>query len=148
MSSFIFLFLLLQLPICLDHITFLSCGGLPLSAPFFFFLEGLGFQLKDVYACKGGILLLEPHLQSIFFWLFWRGELEKYLLGLPQAMTLPSSQITDEPLEGPFSGCCLFYISLLNSVGFICSLAEWCNFPVALFAITRGFCHYAYCIRV
>jgi hypothetical protein len=35
----------------------------------------------------------------------------------------------------------------LNSVGFICSLAEWCNFPVALFAITRGFCYHAYCIR-
>jgi hypothetical protein len=27
---------------------------------------------SGLHACKGGTLLLEPHLQSILLWLFWR----------------------------------------------------------------------------
>jgi hypothetical protein len=33
-------------------------------------------------ACKAGILLLEPHLQSILIWLFWRWNLTNCLSGL------------------------------------------------------------------
>jgi hypothetical protein len=45
------------------------------------FLVGLRFELR-------GALLLEPHLQSILLWLFWRWDLENYLPGLA------SNQIT------------------------------------------------------
>jgi hypothetical protein len=36
----------------------------------FVFLVGLGFELKALHL-QAGTLLLEPHLQSIFLWLFW-----------------------------------------------------------------------------
>jgi hypothetical protein len=36
---------------------------------FFFGRIGVGTQLQ---ACKAGSLLLEPHLQSISLWLFWK----------------------------------------------------------------------------
>jgi hypothetical protein len=43
-----------------------------------------------------GTLLLEPHLQSIFLWLFWRYGLKNYLPGLasnlhPPNLSFPSS---------------------------------------------------------
>jgi hypothetical protein len=39
---------------------------------------GLGLNL-GLHACKAGTLPLEPHLQSILFWLFWRWGLVIYL---------------------------------------------------------------------
>jgi hypothetical protein len=27
---------------------------------------------SGLHTCKAGVLLIEPHLQSIFIWLFWR----------------------------------------------------------------------------
>jgi hypothetical protein len=35
-----------------------------------------------LHACKADTLLLEPHLQSILLWLFWRWGLTNYLPGL------------------------------------------------------------------
>jgi hypothetical protein len=35
-------------------------------------LAELGFELRDFTLAKAGALLLEPHLQSIFLWVFWR----------------------------------------------------------------------------
>jgi hypothetical protein len=45
---------------------------------FFVFLVGLGLN-SGLCSCKAGIVLLEPHLQSILFWLFWRWGLASYL---------------------------------------------------------------------
>jgi hypothetical protein len=92
--------------LCLYHITLFWCGGFPLSAPFpFFFLVGLGFELKNVHACKADMLLLEPHLQCIFSGYFEDGMLQTICLDCPQAITLLSSlDYRHEPLEGPFSG--------------------------------------------
>jgi hypothetical protein len=38
---------------------------------FFFFFVGLGFN-SGLHAHKVGTLPLEPHLQSILLWLFWK----------------------------------------------------------------------------
>jgi hypothetical protein len=54
-----------------------------------FFLVGLGF---DLTARKAGALPLEPHLQSILFWLFWRWGVSRTICpGWPQTMILPIS---------------------------------------------------------
>jgi hypothetical protein len=56
---------------------------LALYVLFFFFPHGfcvwggdwnLGFEFRA--SCKAGTLLLEPYLQSILVWLFWRWDLE------------------------------------------------------------------------
>jgi hypothetical protein len=59
---------------------------------FFFFLVGQG--LKKQALCE-----LEPHLQSILLWLFWRWSLTKYLSRLasksePLDLCLPRKQTT------------------------------------------------------
>jgi hypothetical protein len=55
-------------------------------SPFFFFMDlGLNSGLCD---CKAGTLPLEPHLQSIFLWLFWRWGLTNYLHGLASNLSL------------------------------------------------------------
>jgi hypothetical protein len=41
---------------------------------------GLGFELRAL--CKAGTLQLEPHLQPILLWLFWRWDFVNYLPGL------------------------------------------------------------------
>jgi hypothetical protein len=62
----------------------------------FFFLVGLGFKLRASHL-QTGTLQLEPCLQSILLWLFWRlGSLTNYLPGLtlnpaPPNVSLPSS---------------------------------------------------------
>jgi hypothetical protein len=48
---------------------------------FLVFFEGLGFELR-LCTYKTGSLLLEPNLQSILLWLFWRWGLENYLFVL------------------------------------------------------------------
>jgi hypothetical protein len=53
----------------------------------------LNSRLSD---CKAGALLLDPHLQSILLWLFWRCGLMTYFPKLvsncdPQDLSLPSS---------------------------------------------------------
>jgi hypothetical protein len=58
--------------------------------------------------------LLEPHLQSIFLWSFWRWGLENYLPGLPlnldpPALSLPRSQ--DYRCETPALGMNNFFLS-------------------------------------
>jgi hypothetical protein len=45
-----------------------------------FFLNILSFLSS--FFCKADALWLEPHLQSIFLWLFWRQGLANYLPGL------------------------------------------------------------------
>jgi hypothetical protein len=61
-----------------------------------FFLEGLSLNKADT-------LLLEPQLQSILLWLFWRQGLKNYLLGLalnfdlPDLCLLSSWDYTHEP---------------------------------------------------
>jgi hypothetical protein len=57
--------------------------------------------------CKADALLLEPHLQSISLWLFWRWGLANYLLGLvskcdPPDLSLPNSW--DYRVEPPAPG--------------------------------------------
>jgi hypothetical protein len=47
-------------------------------------------------AHKAGILLIDPHFQSILFWLFWRWGVVNYLPGLvsnhdPPDLSLPRS---------------------------------------------------------
>jgi hypothetical protein len=44
---------------------------------FFFFRWGRGWELRALH-CKAGSLSLEPHLQFILLWLFWRWGLVKY----------------------------------------------------------------------
>jgi hypothetical protein len=39
---------------------------------------------------KAGTLLLEPHLQSILLWLFWRWGLKNYLAGLASNVQTPN----------------------------------------------------------
>jgi hypothetical protein len=51
---------------------------------------------SGLHACKTGALLLEPHLQPILLWLFWRCGLRNYLHRLvsnlnPLDLNLPSS---------------------------------------------------------
>jgi hypothetical protein len=56
----------------------------------FCFLVGLEFDSDSgLCACKAGALPLEPHLQSILLWLFWRWGLRNYLPGL--VSNLPSN---------------------------------------------------------
>jgi hypothetical protein len=43
---------------------------------FFFFLMGLGLN-SGFHAYKVGALLLEPSLQSILLWLFWRWDVSQ-----------------------------------------------------------------------
>jgi hypothetical protein len=66
---------------------------------FCFVLLGLGFKLRASHTCRPGALPLEPHLQSILLWLFWRWSLENYLLGWPQTMILliSASQVARIP---------------------------------------------------
>jgi hypothetical protein len=48
-----------------------------------YFLVGLGVCKR-----KAGALPLEPHLQSILLWLFWKWGPENYLMGWPHIMIL------------------------------------------------------------
>jgi hypothetical protein len=66
----------------------------------------LGFHsYKGLHSYKAGTLLLEPQVQSILLWLFWR--YKNYLLGLasdqgPLDLSLPSSVSSFlNNLEGP-----------------------------------------------
>jgi hypothetical protein len=60
----------------------------------FFFLVGLGFEL-GLCTCKEDTFLLEPHLQSVLVWLFWRwGSLELFAWA---GLEPPSSQ--SQPLK-------------------------------------------------
>jgi hypothetical protein len=60
---------------------------------FFFFLWDWGLN-SGLCVCKAGTLLLEPHLQSILFWLFWRWGLTNYFPGWPQTkiLLIPASK--------------------------------------------------------
>jgi hypothetical protein len=77
-----------------------KCYSGPDSLHFSFFgrgeLVGLGGLNSGLCACKSGALPLEPHLQSILLWLFWRWYFMNYLplLALncdPPDLSLPSS---------------------------------------------------------
>jgi hypothetical protein len=73
---------------------------------FFFFLEGLWYWglNSGLGACKAGALPLEPQLQSILLWVFWRWGLMSCLPELasslsPPDVSLPDSwDYRDEPL--------------------------------------------------
>jgi hypothetical protein len=51
---------------------------------------GLRFELRASEACKAGILLLEPHLQSILLWLFWKWSLVNCFSRLSSNLDLPT----------------------------------------------------------
>jgi hypothetical protein len=52
-------------------------------------LVGLGLELRaSLHICKSGIHL-EPHLQSILLWLFWKWGPKHYCPGWPQTSILP-----------------------------------------------------------
>jgi hypothetical protein len=46
---------------------------------------------SDLHTWKASILLLEPYLQSILLWLFWRWGLVSYFSGCSQTSVLPIS---------------------------------------------------------
>jgi hypothetical protein len=58
----------------------------------FLLLLGLGFE-SGLHTCKTGTLPLEPHLQSILLWLFWRWGSYKLFAwtGLKWCVILPIS---------------------------------------------------------
>jgi hypothetical protein len=57
----------------------------PCPSPFFFLV---GMRSLGLHSCKAGTLVLEPHLQSILFWLFWRWDLMNICLGWPITVIL------------------------------------------------------------
>jgi hypothetical protein len=62
---------------------------------FLFFLVGLEFELRALHL-QSRCSTLEPHLQSIWLWLFWRWDLENYFPRLAlncssSNLSLPSS---------------------------------------------------------
>jgi hypothetical protein len=71
---------------------------------FFFFvvvvLVGLGFFKPGLGACKAGDLLLEPHLQSILLWLFWRWVLKNYLPRLASNQDPPDTSLREVGFTG------------------------------------------------
>jgi hypothetical protein len=50
---------------------------------------------SGVHTCKADAVPLEPHLQSILLWLFWRWGLSKHLLGWAGTgiMSISASQV-------------------------------------------------------
>jgi hypothetical protein len=63
-------------------------------------LSLLDWGLNQLSAHKAGTLLLEPHLQSILLWLFWRWGLANSLFGLtsnhnPPDLSSQLARITD-----------------------------------------------------
>jgi hypothetical protein len=70
------------------HVIFFVC---------FFLLVGLEFEL-GLCTCKGGVLPLEPCLQSILLWLIWRWVLKNYLPGL--ALNFDSPNLSLPGREG------------------------------------------------
>jgi hypothetical protein len=58
--------------VCYLHITYAYSPPYILS--FFFFFGEAGILNLGLCACKAVTLTLEPHLQSILLWLFWRME--------------------------------------------------------------------------
>jgi hypothetical protein len=75
-----------------------SIASLPPSfhhLTFFFFLVGLGFELRALHL-QSKCSVLETHFQTILLWLFWRWDLANYLPGLalnldPPCISLPSN---------------------------------------------------------
>jgi hypothetical protein len=57
---------------------------------FVLFLGDWGLN-AGLCTCKAGTLLLEPHVQSILLWLFWRGGLVNCFPGLALNHDLPIS---------------------------------------------------------
>jgi hypothetical protein len=57
----------------------------------YFFLIFVCLWYSGLHACKGGILPLKSHLQSILLWLFWKWSLKDYLPGLASNLILPIS---------------------------------------------------------
>jgi hypothetical protein len=67
---------------------------------------------SGLHTCKAGALPLEPHIQFIVLWLFWRWDLTNYLYGLASNLDPPNlslSSCSDYRLE-PLTPC--FYHSL------------------------------------
>jgi hypothetical protein len=65
------------------------------QSDFFFFGRDWGLN-SGLCTCKPGALPIDPHLQSILLWLFWRWGLENYFTGLasncnPPDLSLPRS---------------------------------------------------------
>jgi hypothetical protein len=66
------------------------------TTPDFFFFFWWDCSLNSgFHTCKASTLLLEPHLQSILCWLFWRWGLMNYCLEWPPTVILqiPASQV-------------------------------------------------------
>jgi hypothetical protein len=54
---------------------------------------GLEFELRAFFTYKAGASSIEPHLQFILLWLFWRWGLAKYFPGLVFIFPILSSQV-------------------------------------------------------
>jgi hypothetical protein len=74
-----------------------KCSASLVLGNFLFFLVGLGLYACKAGTHKAGAVLLEPHLQSILLWLFWRWGLEDFFAWAgplnydPPNLSLPSS---------------------------------------------------------
>jgi hypothetical protein len=66
-------------------------------------------------ACKANAVPLDPHLQSILLWLYWRWGLENYLPGLASNLDLPDLSLSSSQVyrcESLASGSYLVFIYL------------------------------------
>jgi hypothetical protein len=100
----------------------------PLTS-FFFLFGRIGVLNSGLCACKASVLLLELHLQTILFCLFWRwGSLELFAqAGLKLTLPISASQVAR--ITGLLSVCDGF-VEAQSAVSFmrlnVCSLGKAC----------------------
>jgi hypothetical protein len=116
---------------------------------FYPFLVRLGLELR-VCTCNACALLLEPRLQSILLWLFWRWGLSNYLLRLatnydPTDLRLTSSWDYRRELSGPSFTSALFNIKCppnkrrpRKPSSVCCPFALW-NYYILLLTALSGY---------
>jgi hypothetical protein len=90
------IFHLLSTSLCLSH---QGLSPLNNNSLMNFFVKTRALN-SGLHVYKAGALLLEPHLQSIFLWLFWRWGLAPYFPWLTSSQT-QSSQVARSKLLVP-----------------------------------------------
>jgi hypothetical protein len=124
--SQIFTHLLTQLPTqSCSCVLFFQLLNYYLRSIRFFFLDETRGLNSGLHTCKAGTLPLEPHLQSMLLWLFWRQGLMNYLPGLawnhdPPNLTSQAARITY--VNHPVPDSDLFYGTHIFKFCFLPSL--------------------------